>query len=96
MAHTAWHDMKQSRPLTEEGQRTYKHLSLALEVAEQVRELRTRMNLNQQQLAALVGTSQSMIARLESGGQPPSLRTLERLAEALHADLSVRFVARVS
>jgi hypothetical protein len=37
-----------------------------------------------------------MIARLEAGEQPPSLRTLERLDEALEADLTVRLTARAS
>ena len=41
------------------------------------------------QLAELVGTTQSAIARLEGGRISPSLPTLDRIANALDADLTV-------
>jgi transcriptional regulator with XRE-family HTH domain len=69
---------------------------MAVEVAEQVRTRRTALGLTQEQLAERMGTTQSVIARLEGGGSPPSLRTLERLADVLDADLTVRFTARAS
>lgn len=43
---------------------------------------RTRARLSQSELAKRMGTSQSTVARLESGGAKPSLLTLERFAEA--------------
>jgi transcriptional regulator with XRE-family HTH domain len=52
--------------------------------------------LRQEQLAQRMGTTQSVIARLEAGGSPPSLRTLDRLADVLEADLTVRFTACAS
>jgi len=88
--------VEKQRPLSPEARRSYNEASLAIEVADQVRQLRTALGLSQEQLADRVGTTQPVIARLERRGQPPSLRTLERLAEALQADLSVRFVARAS
>jgi transcriptional regulator with XRE-family HTH domain len=88
--------MKKRHPLSPEGRLAYNEASLAIEVAEQVRKLRTALGLSQEELAQRVGTTQPMIARLEAGGQPPSLRTLERLAEALDADLTVRLSARAS
>ena len=45
-------------------------------------EARTNAKLSQGQLAAKMGTSQSTIARLESGAAKPSLSTLERFAKA--------------
>ncbi|MFN2569951.1 MAG: helix-turn-helix domain-containing protein [Candidatus Dormibacteria bacterium] len=96
MPHTTWREVKARRPLSPEARRSYNESSLAIEVADQVRQLRTALGLSQEQLAERVGTTQPMIARLEGGGQPPSLRTLERLADALQANLSVRFVARAS
>jgi transcriptional regulator with XRE-family HTH domain len=45
-------------------------------------EARIRAKLSQQQLAECMGTSQSTIARLESGGAKPSFTTLERIAKA--------------
>ena len=45
-------------------------------------DARTRANLSQQELADRMGTSQSTIARLESGASKPSISTLERIAKA--------------
>ncbi|MEK7425813.1 MAG: helix-turn-helix transcriptional regulator, partial [Actinomycetota bacterium] len=45
--------------------------------------------LSQRQLAELVGTTQSAIARLEGGRISPSLPTLDRIANALDVELTV-------
>jgi transcriptional regulator with XRE-family HTH domain len=45
--------------------------------------------LSQRELAELVGTTQSAIARLERGGRPPRIDTLLRIADALDCDLVV-------
>jgi len=45
-------------------------------------EARTKAKLSQQEVAKKMGTSQSTIARLESGAARPSLSTLERFAKA--------------
>ncbi len=47
------------------------------------------LGLSQAQLAELVGTTQSAIARLERGGRPPRIDTLLRIAEALGCGLHV-------
>jgi transcriptional regulator with XRE-family HTH domain len=52
---------------------------------------RVRAGLTQEQLAQRMGTTQSVIARLESGRRMPGVRTLERLAEATGTRLVVRF-----
>ena len=52
------------------------------------------MGLSQRQLAELVGTTQSAIARLERGGRPPRIDTLLRIADALDCDLNVELVPR--
>ena len=96
MAHTNWTDLKRRRPMTAEGHRAYNEATVAIHVADQVRQLRSALGISQEELARRAGTSQPMIARLERGGQPPSLRTLVRLAEALNAELTVRFTARAS
>jgi transcriptional regulator with XRE-family HTH domain len=52
---------------------------------------RVRAGLTQEQLAQRMGTTQSVIARLESGRRMPGVRTLEKLAEATGTRLVVRF-----
>src|SRR2546428_261565 len=64
------------------------------EVAQRIYEVRTKANLTQKQLAALVGTSQSVIARLEDADyEGHSLSMLQRIASALNKRLEIRFVA---
>jgi transcriptional regulator with XRE-family HTH domain len=46
------------------------------------------------QLAKLCNTTQSAIARLESGGRPPRIDTLQRIANALDCELAVELRPR--
>jgi len=62
---------------------------LFAQIAGQVADRRKARGLSQADLAALVGTTQSAIARLEGGGRPPRIDTLLRIANALDADLQV-------
>ena len=50
---------------------------------------RLAAGLTQRQLAEKMGTTQSAIARLESGLQTPTLDTLSRLAVALGVDFTI-------
>jgi len=58
-------------------------------IADKVAVRRVEMNMSQRELAELVGTTQSAIARLERGGRPPRIDTLLRIAEALDCELVV-------
>jgi len=58
-------------------------------VADKVSVRRQEIGLSQRELAELVGTTQSAIARLERGGRPPRIDTLLRIADALECDLVV-------
>jgi transcriptional regulator with XRE-family HTH domain len=62
---------------------------LFAQIASQVADRRRLLGLSQAQLAELCGTTQSAIARLESGGRPPRIDTLQRIATALDCDLAV-------
>lgn len=53
-------------------------------------ELRQERGLTQSEVAARLGTSQPVIARLEAGGRDPRLSTLERYARVLGVDLDLR------
>ena len=63
---------------------------LEYQVARQIIALRTQQGLTQKDLARQVGTTQSAIARIESGGQNVSLKLLARVAKALGASLEVK------
>jgi transcriptional regulator with XRE-family HTH domain len=54
---------------------------------------RLRAGLSQAELAQRMGTSQSAIARLESGQTLPSTKTLLRFAEATGSKLELRLSA---
>lgn len=62
---------------------------MSAQLAQQVAKERARRGLTQAELAALCGTTQSAVARLERGGRPPRLDTLLRIANALDCELEV-------
>jgi predicted transcriptional regulator len=55
---------------------------------------RSQLGLSQTEVAARMGTSQSAVARLESGDADVRLSTLERYAAALGQQLEVRLQRR--
>lgn len=63
-------------------------------IASQVIRRRTELRLSQKELAELCGTTQSAIARFESGTRPPKLSTLINIATALDCELDVTFRSR--
>ncbi len=66
------------------------------QIADQVAERRRALALSQAELASLVGTTQSAIARLERGVRPPRLDTLARIANALDCELVVQLKPRTT
>jgi DNA-binding XRE family transcriptional regulator len=63
------------------------------EVAQLIHDVRSNAKLTQKQLAELVGTTQSVIARLEDADyEGHSLSMLQRIAAAVNKRLEVRFV----
>lgn len=60
----------------------YDALEEEFALASMLIEARVNAKLSQAELAERMGTSQSTIARLESGTAKPSISTLERLAQA--------------
>jgi transcriptional regulator with XRE-family HTH domain len=63
-------------------------------IADQVAARRRELRLSQAELADLTATTQSAIARLESGGRPPRIDTLLRIAGALDCELIVELRPR--
>jgi ribosome-binding protein aMBF1 (putative translation factor) len=69
----------------------YDDLADEFALAAAVIEARSRAGLTQEELAERMGTTQPVVARLESGRIRPSTRTLERLAQATGSRLIIRF-----
>ncbi|HKV96308.1 MAG TPA: helix-turn-helix transcriptional regulator [Gammaproteobacteria bacterium] len=70
----------------------YEALAEEFAIAHELIKARTRAGLTQAQVAKRMGTTQSVVARLESGATKPSLRTLERYARATGSRSVVRLV----
>jgi transcriptional regulator with XRE-family HTH domain len=71
--------------------KAYEALEEEFVLASAVIEARNRAGLTQQELARKMGTTQPVVARLESGGTRPSMRTLDRLAKATGSRLLISF-----
>jgi transcriptional regulator with XRE-family HTH domain len=71
--------------------KAYESLEEEFILASAVVELRSRAGLTQEELARKMGTTQPVVARLESGRARPSMRTLERLAQATGSRVRISF-----
>ncbi len=66
-----------------------------LDIARKIFELRSKAGLSQSELAKRVGTTQSVISRLEDADYDGhSLLMLRRIASALEKRLEIRFVSQ--
>jgi|SRR5687767_2302298 transcriptional regulator with XRE-family HTH domain len=74
-----------------EYRREYEALEEEFSLMRALIEARIGAGLTQEQLAERMETSQSAIARLESGRSLPSGRTLQRFAEATGTKLRISF-----
>lgn len=81
-----------------EVQREYDRLAEEFSFLDEILKARAEAGLTQAEVAERIGTTQSVVARLESGGSKhsPSLATLEKYASALGCKLQVRFVKQPS
>jgi ribosome-binding protein aMBF1 (putative translation factor) len=71
--------------------KAYEALEDEFFLASVVMDVRNRAGLTQEELARRMGTTRLVVARLESGRWHPSMRTLQRLAEATGSRLLIRF-----
>lgn len=66
---------------------------LNAQIAQEIYALRTKAGLTQKQLAELVGTTDSVVSRLEAADYTGhSLRMLQRVGAALNRPLVIHFV----
>ena len=74
-------------------QREYDALAEEFELAREMITARNRAGLTQADVAERMGTTQSAIARIESGRRQPSMRTVQRYAQAIGCKAVVRLEA---
>ena len=74
-----------------EYREAYEKLGPEFELSRSVIEARTNASLTQAQLAERMKTTQSVVARLESGRTHPSTKTLEKIALATGTRLRISF-----
>lgn len=67
--------------------------SLRLKVAYQILELRRKNELTQQELAKKIGTTQSVIARIEQGRENISVDRLDTIAHLFGKHVEVQFTS---
>lgn len=72
----------------------YGALAEEFTLAEAMIGARAKAGLTQEEVAQRMNTTQTVVARLESGRSKPSTRTLERFAEATGARLKISFESR--
>jgi len=76
----------------DEFRREYDALAEKFSIAAQLIDARSQAHLTQAQVAQKMGTTQSVVARLESGHPLPSLRSLTRYATAVGKKIEIRLV----
>ena len=68
----------------------FREIAESLEPGHQVARLRIQRGLTQAQLAELVGSHQSSIARLESGRVAPRISFLQKVVDVLGGELEIK------
>jgi ribosome-binding protein aMBF1 (putative translation factor) len=69
----------------------YNALEAEFALAASLIKARSEADMTQEQVAQAMGTTQAVVARLESGKVLPSTRTLERFAKATRSRLRISF-----
>lgn len=92
--YSRWDDIRKKRPGPDAPTRAGVEQDLAL--GQLIYDLRTGAGLSQRELAERMGTTQSVISRLEEGGGARNrIDTLARVATALDRHLVVSFPEKV-
>lgn len=89
-----WESLRAKRMAEPGVVEEYEATKLAYELGVAVRQRREEKGWSQAELARAAGMTQSAVARFEAGGTVPTLRILERLADALDSELLVQFRKR--
>ena len=84
-----WNDAKKIIESNPDVKRELELNQAEYEIKREIIATRKEQNLTQKQLAELVGTKQSNIARFESGSYNPTIEFLQKVAGALGKNLKI-------
>ena len=68
-------------------------MSLTKGFGERVREVRSSMNISQEQLDVMANVSRTHMGRIERGDKSPTIETVGKIAKALDCPPSIFFVS---
>lgn len=92
--YSRWEDIKKNKGVASREDRA--GIEQDLDLGQLIYDLRTDAGLSQRELADRMGTTQSVISRLEEGGGARNrIDTLARVATALNRHLVLSFPAQV-
>ncbi len=89
-----WKEAKEIIKKDPEVVKELERLEPFYQIINQLLYLRKERNLTQKELAELINTTQSCVARLESGKYNPSLRFLQKIADACDKKIEIKFVSK--
>ena len=85
-----WKDLEKELLSDTATKKEFDRLAPRYAVISQLIAARIKNKMTQQDVAKKVGTKQSAIARLESGGVNPSLEFLQKIAQVMGYKLTIR------
>lgn len=88
-----WKQWKNKQLKDPEIRKAYEDAKIQMDIGIALAGIRKKRKLTQTQVAAILGTSDAQIIRLEKGTANPTLRTLRKIADALGLKLEIRLVS---
>mgnify|MGYP001610327067 FL=1 len=73
-------------------QKAYEEEYAKVKFAYQMMQLRKKQRISQAQLAKKLGTTQSVVARMEAGQQNFTLNTLQKIASVFRRQLKIQLI----
>ncbi len=91
MNNLTWSNYKKGLLKNQEFRGALDEMAPEFQLAKELIRLRSSLKITQAELAQRAGTSQVVIARLESGEANPQLETIEKVARGLGKRLTLKF-----
>jgi transcriptional regulator with XRE-family HTH domain len=77
-----------------EVKKEYKKLAPYYDLARDVVRMRLKRGMTQQQLAEKIESTQAIVSRIESGNSNCSIKTLQKIGEALDCSINLQLIPK--